>query len=291
MKALVIGADGAIGQSLVARLRRTGTPVVATTRHRDTVTGRNTDRVFLDLRDDPSNWTVPTDVSVAYLCAAVTSLQSCRDDPEATAAVNVTNTCALAEALTRRGAQVIFLSTSAVFDGTTPFQKSDAPTRPLNEYGRQKARAEELILSLGPAATPAATIVRLTKVWAPGAGILVDWDRTLRAGQPVHPFSDMVIAPLPVEFVTEALYQVGLRAMSGIVQVSGPEDVTYADVARYIARRGGAAEDLVQPRRVSDSDVVLEAVPKHTTLNDERLRSELGMTPPPVWETVESALS
>ncbi len=286
MTALVVGGDGAIGRSLVARLRRIGTPVVATTRKRDGVSNGHVEHVFLDLRHDPSRWVVPSDVSVAYLSAAATSLQACRADPQGTATVNVTHAFALAETLARQGARVIFLSTSAVFDGTTPFQKADAPTCPLTEYGRQKTRAEELILGLGPSAT----VVRLTKVWAPGASILVNWRRSLRAGKPVHPFSDMVIAPLPVDFVTEVLCQLGLRALSGVVQVSGQEDVTYADVARYVARHCGAPETLVQPRRARDSDVEIEALAAHTTLNDDRLRAELGVTPPPVWESVESAL-
>jgi hypothetical protein len=44
---------------------------------------------------------------------------------------------------------------------------------------------------------------------------------------------------------------------------------------------------LVQPVSAAESGLVLEHWPVHSTLDTTRLRHELGLTPPAVWEAIE----
>ena len=115
---LVIGADGLIGRALVDYLSNAGEPVIETTRQIDTILER---RVLLDLAEDVSNWHPPCQVSVAYLCAAMSKVDDCRKHPKHSEIVNVRNTVALAKILVASGAFVIFLSTTLVYDGSIAF--------------------------------------------------------------------------------------------------------------------------------------------------------------------------
>ena len=281
---LVIGADGLVGRALTDSLLRAGKSVLGTTRRSNTISKR---RVFLDLRGDVSAWRLPCQTSVAYFCAAVSSLECCRREPAESYLVNVCNTVTLAKMLAESGALVIFLSTNLVHDGSKPFRKADDPVCPRTEYGRQKSRVERELSALGDLIS----IVRFTKVLGANALPFKGWIQALGRGEVIRPFWDTVLSPVPLPFAIRVLHRIAELRLSGIVQVSGERDVTYEQVARDIAKRIRADADLVQPIRSREADVQLEAIPPYTTLDTTRLRMELGMDVPDVWSTIDSVLN
>ena len=278
---LVIGADGLIGRAVADHLQLVGESVLETTRRPDTISER---RLLLDLTEDVSEWHPPRQVSVAYLCAAVSSLARCRRNPAQSALVNVQNTVALAKKFVANGTFVIFLSTNLVYNGRVPFRKANEPLSPRTEYGRQKAEAERQLLALGDSIS----VVRLTKVIGPNMPLIKRWIQALQNNEAIHPFSDMVMAPFSLPFVVDLLYRIGTRRLPGMLQVSGERDVTYEQVARHIAERIGGNPALVQPMRSEEAGLQLEAVPRYTTLETARLRTEFGIEPPDVWSAIDS---
>jgi dTDP-4-dehydrorhamnose reductase len=116
------------------------------------------------------------------------------------------------------------------------------------------------------------------------------WIRALQNQDAIHPFSDMVMAPIPLPLVVDVLYRTAQRRLPGIVQVSGENDVTYEQVARYLAGRLGARPELVQAVRASESHLQLEAIPSYTTLDTSRLLMEVGIKPPDVWQVIDTML-
>lgn len=262
---LVVGADGGIGRPLLAALRAAGRPAVGTSRR-----GSDT-ALSLDLARSDS-WQLPVGVAVAYLCAAVTSIETCRRDPAGTRRINVDATLALAGHLQDRGSHVVFLSTNQVFDGTVPLRGEDEPTCPLTEYGRQKAEVEAALLAAG-----GATVVRLTKVVPPDWPLLRNWSEALSRGEPVGAFRDMVLAPIPTAFAVDVLVRVGAARPGGVVHVSADADLSYADFARQIA----ADSSLVHEISFADRGLPPEAAPRHTALRTTRLSKLFGLTAPP----------
>lgn len=281
---LIIGADGLIGQALSARLLRYGKSVLETTRIQHTISER---RNFLDLADDVSSWHPPCHVSLAYLCAAVDLLEQCRREPTESAKVNVHNTVKLAKMLVARNTFVIFPSSNLVYDGTVPFQKADAPLSPRTEHGRQKAEAERQLLALGDLIS----VVRFTKIFGPNMPLFESWISALKNSQPIHPFSDKVVSPLPLSFAVAVLHRIAEMRLKGIVQVSAERDVTYEEIGRQFARRLGVNQDLIQPMSSETANLEPGAVPTHTTLDTTRLVAELGMKPPDVYSTIDLMIS
>lgn len=280
--ALVAGAGGRIGRALVQKLCGTGTAVTVTRQHPTDTPGA----LALDLAGDTAGWPTLPPVQVAYLCAAVSSLAACKTAPAVTAQVNVHGTVALAEVLVRQGTFVVFLSTDLVYDGTRPCRRSEEPVCPQTEYGRQKADAEARLATLGDAVA----VVRLAKVLEPTVELLRGWIDALRRREAVRPFSDVALAPIPLALAVDALTGVGRRRLPGIVQVSGAEDVTYADVAHCLAYRLRASHDLVRPMRSCDAGIPLEAAPVYATLDTSRLQEELNLRPPSVWTALDALL-
>jgi dTDP-4-dehydrorhamnose reductase len=275
---LIVGADGTIGRSLAAAFEAAGKTVWQTTRHRDWVGGQ---RIFLDLSQDVAHWPLPpAPISTAIFCAAVTSLESCRLDPESSRRVNVVGTIALAKRLVEAGTFVVFLSTNLVFDGETPFVKPTDPVNPRTEYGRQKAEAEAQLLAW----EEQIAIVRFSKILSPDMPLFQGWIRDLKAGKVIHPFSDMVMAPVSLAFAVKVLLEDTERQVQGIFHVSAKQDVSYAATAHYIARKLGVEIKLVQP--ISYREAGLTFAPSNTSLDSSRL-VDLGLRAPHARDAFE----
>lgn len=277
----IIGADGLIGRQLAQTAEESGMAAHRSTR-RQTPAG-SPGHFFLDLSYPPEGWQIPTDVSVAFLLAAETSAAYCRNHPESSRKINVGRTELLAKKFLKQGARVVFVSTNLVFDGSMPHRSHDDATCPKTEYGRQKAEAEKKLLALGDRMT----IVRLTKILGPETDFVKQWTASLRRNEPVQPLSDMMVAPLSLKFVTEAFVRLAKRPISSIVQLSATEDVSYETVAKKLAERLQAPASLVRPVTAAQSGLQIEHLPKHTTLNDKRIREHLKLELPPVWSCLE----
>lgn len=272
-----------LGTALAARLGAVGELVVTTTRRRSDAAEK---ALYLDLAADPTTWQWPREVAVAYLCAGVTRIENCENDPARSKRVNVSGIGALAECLVAAGVFVIYLSTNQVFDGSVPHQLPEAPHSPTTEYGRQKAAAERRLLAL----SDSVSVVRFTKIFARKTPLIMRWREALERGEAVRPFSDLVMAPVPVQFCVDVLQRVGQDRASGITQVSAAQDVSYAEAARYIGQRLGSAPDLVQPHRSDEAGIFLGPPRAHTTLDTTRIRHDFGSEVPDVWETIDYAM-
>ncbi len=82
--------------------------------------------------------------------AAYTAVDQAEREPELAEAINACAPGVLAEEAKRLGALLIHYSTDYVFDGaaSTPYGE-DAPTNPLNVYGRSKLHGEQAIAAAG----------------------------------------------------------------------------------------------------------------------------------------------
>ena len=279
---LIVGSDGQIGRAMNEYLRKTGVSVLGTTRWHDTTDER---RQFLDLTQHPETWEPAQPIAAAVICAAQASVDTCRRDPKSSSQVNVEGTVRLVENLVARGAFVIYLSTDQVFDGTIPLRSPDDAPCPRNEYGRQKAETERRLLQLGNAVA----IVRLSRVLGSIPSPLAGWTVSLKRGEIIHPFSDMVFAPLPVSFVVSSLRLLMERRLPGMWHLSGDVDTSYADAATFGAEILGVDPDLVRPVLTRQVDPDREHVAAHTTLDISRGLSTFGIRPPDTRWTIEKA--
>jgi dTDP-4-dehydrorhamnose reductase len=282
---LVVGGDSEIGGATSAQMRRRR-HVVTTTRRSD---GAGGERIALDLAGDLAGWDPPAGITATCICAAVARLADCAADPAGSARVNVTGTLALAGRLVARGSYVLFLSTNQVFDGTTPQVAADTPTSPVSEYGHQKARTEMALRAMMARGAPVG-ILRLAKVVSPRTALLRDWKAALTAGRPIRAFHDMTMAPAPMDALTRAIEALLEERVSGVFQLTGPRDVSYVDVGRFLAARLGADASLVVRTSVSEAGLPAGVGPPHTTLDSSTLRTRYGIQVPDVWDVLDAVL-
>ncbi|WP_432825414.1 dTDP-4-dehydrorhamnose reductase [Dactylosporangium sp. CA-092794] len=134
---LVTGAGGMLGHDLLAVLD--GRDVTAAT------------RAELDITDAAKVRDVVEGHDVVLNAAAWTDVDGAESDEAGATAVNGTGVATLATACAATGARLLHVSTDYVFagDATEPYAE-DAPTAPLNAYGRSKLAGERAVLRTLP---------------------------------------------------------------------------------------------------------------------------------------------
>ena len=147
------------------------------------------------------------------------------------------------------GVFVVFPSTNLVFDGSVPKRKATDPVSPRLEYGKQKAVTERQLLRMGGPVS----VIRFTKVIPKQYSLFEDWRQALLAEESIHPYSDLMVSPVPLDLALNVFTQIRNERLSGITHVSGTRDVSYADIALHIAKHLSADEELIQARPHSKS--------------------------------------
>lgn len=288
MKAfLVVGGDSLVGGSLLRALEKRGHDVYGSTRRRDSINER---RVHLDF-EDASGFVAPADVGYAYIVAAATNYDRCERDPLARK-INVELIPQLIQFLLKQGIFVSFVSTNSVFGGERPWPNEDDPHAPGIAYARQKAEAEVAIkyLTNELGANDRLAIIRLTKILDCNTSPLPAWFSAWTRGEVIHPFSDLIFAPMSVQFVGEALATIGKKRVAGDLHLSGAENVSYVDFASALMTRLGIDERLVAPTTAVERGVHIPFKPTYSGLGMKRTTALTGIRPQTLLEVVDDLI-
>ncbi|WFE28562.1 dTDP-4-dehydrorhamnose reductase [Solwaraspora sp. WMMD791] len=138
---LVTGAGGMLGLDLLAVLADQPEPVAVTA----------CTRAELDITDPAAVAAAVDGHRVVVNAAAWTDVDGAETAETAATAVNGTGVAHLAQACAERGTVLVHVSTDYVFagDGRSPYPE-DAPTVPVNAYGRSKLVGEQAVTRLLP---------------------------------------------------------------------------------------------------------------------------------------------
>jgi dTDP-4-dehydrorhamnose reductase len=282
---LIVGADSLVGAALVQASRSAGRRCYATTRRADTV---SCERLFLDL-SEPAAFCPPEDADTAILCAGITPYGKCETDPAAYA-INVCGPARLAGALADAGLFVIYLSSNTVFGGERAFCNEHDALSPRFAYAAQKAQAEAALSETLSARAQHFSIVRLTKVLAVDTPPLPDWRRELAAGRVIHPFTDLIFAPISIHFAAQSLLTIAAARRPGRFHLSGKENLSYADFALQMAAAMGLPSKLVQPTTAQAAGVKIAFQPRYSALGMAITQTELDIAPQPADSVVADLL-
>ena len=284
--ALIVGGDCAIGRALAERLRADRLVVATPSRRRGEASGDNGVH-HLDLETLQGAEALPSS-RFLVLVAAETRFATCATAPGRTALVNIDAPVTLARRAVAAAGRVLYFSSIAVHDGWRECPAEDETPTPNSVYGEQKRAAEERLLALhGDIA-----ILRPSKVIDHGAPLLRAWLDALRRGAEVEAFGDMMVAPVGIAFLTDvAARLLAACGATGIFQISAAEQVSYVDIARHMARRIGAPEELVLPvKGALRSGLPPLWLPRSAKLGCGRIAAALGVAPPGPMAAVDAFL-
>jgi dTDP-4-dehydrorhamnose reductase len=240
MKIFITGANGLLGQKLVA--------ILGTGNHTVMASGLGSCRI----KSVPANTQYETcDITnieeleavigkfnpdVVIHSAAMTNVDDCELNPEKCQLLNVTATQNVVQICEKTGVHLIHLSTDFIFDGEAgPYSETDEPN-PISIYGRSKLDAEKLVQE---ASCPWA-IVRTVLVYGIAAGLsrsnIILWVKSsLEQGKTIQVVDDQFRTPTLAEDLANGCILIAEQKATGIFNISGKDFLTPYQMANLTA--------------------------------------------------------
>lgn len=280
MRIAITGSTGRLGSVLVDRLSRDHEVIPL-------------DRRAMDLADRQSieHRLTGLDCEVLIHTAAITSLESCEDDPLLAMRVNSAAPGKLALWAAERRVRMIHFSTDYVFDGRLPGSRIEPEAAvPVNAYGRSKLAGERAVL-----AHPGNLVLRVSWLYGGGRPSFVEQMMDLAlAGEPLAAVADKWSIPTAVTDLADWLQTLLAIEVEGVLHAcAGGNPASWYDVASFIVshlQAAGALAHVPELRKQALGDVPAMRAPRprHTGMSNERLCAILGR-PLPSWQQALAA--
>ena len=240
MKFFITGANGLLGQKLVALLGESNHEVLAT--------GQGECRILSlasNIQYQSCDITNATDLNksidsfkadVVIHTAAMTNVDECELNPEKCQVVNVEATKNVLDACESIGCQLIHLSTDFIFDGKEgPYDENGIPN-PISVYGKSKLDAEILVQK----ATCPWAIVRTVLVYGISPGLsrtnIILWVKSsLEQGKQIQVVDDQFRTPTLAEDLAKGCVLIAEQKATGIFNISGKDLLTPFAMANLTA--------------------------------------------------------
>ncbi len=232
MNILVIGASGFLGQHVVSCFQLHGHRVWGTT-----FRSGGDGLITFDLGNDNILQCVPkaflnsADPKCAIFCAGVTPMDRCVTDFAYAHDLMVTKTLRTIRDLRTADCRCVFISTSHVFDDSTPIRTEESTPAPIGTYAELKLEAENAIIG----DVPDTLIYRLDKLIGNDpttTHLLTEWYGKMGKGVPIVTIADQVFSPTLVNDIADAIV-IGCRLqLYGIYHVASPIRIARSQLAR-----------------------------------------------------------
>lgn len=283
---VIVGATGFLGEALSYRYQ--GESRILTSR---TTAPLNTD-------SESDVWTLDllSEKSVAGFCERLQSLpqpiniiyaaadhhpDKVEKNPSQAKVVNIDSLSKIVEAVSKLEAEIVYVSSDTVFGGSkgnVAFTETDA-TSPLNEYGRQKALAEKLVLRHGNKVARCSFMFGYSR--AAKLHFCDNLLASLEKGESVEMMSDSYRSPLSFDQVADFIFQIQRKFFgmpAGVIHIASSMPLTKYEVALQLARSHSLDSRLVVPIRFEDQTFFNAPRAKSIVLDTHKLESMLSLS-------------
>jgi dTDP-4-dehydrorhamnose reductase len=279
-RVLLLGGSGRLGRVLTATWRD---------RHDLLLPGR----AQLDLAhpDRLATALAAFDFDTLVNVAGLTSPDTCEDNPDLAWRVNAESPGRLGQLCAEHGARLIHLSTDYVFagDGSEPLDE-EAPTVPVNVYGRSKRAGEQAVLS----ACPAALVGRVSWLFGDAGGdVPTAVLERVRRGAALDFIEDKWSAPTWTHELADWLETLitDSRDLTGLLHLCHSGSASWRDFAQAVLDLGhelGLLSEALstQGRCLAEFSGFRATRPPWTVMDNSRLTGLLGAPPRPWREAL-----
>jgi dTDP-4-dehydrorhamnose reductase len=242
---LITGAAGMLGRDLQHALRDRDVTALS--------------RAELDITDRDAVRAAVAGHDVVINSAAYTKGDDAETHEDDAYAVNATGPALLAQATAATGARLVTISTDYVFhgDGTSPYVE-DAPTDPINAYGRTKAAGEALVREIAP---DSSYIVRTAWIYgAHGPNFAATMLRLAASHDTVSVVTDQIGQPTWTgDLAARIVELLDADAPAGIYHGTNSGQGSWFDFTKAIFAEAGLDPDRVLP---TDSAAFVRPAPR-----------------------------
>ncbi len=245
MKALVFGGSSVIGSRLTKALGASYTYF----NNKINVSG---DSFKTDIRDRTAtiNLIKKLNPDLVVHAAAAPNMDVCETDKKLAYDIHINGTKNIIEGCKIVDAKLVFLSTSAVFDGKKDIYKEEDETCAISYYGITKADAEKLVANAG-------LNFLITRMDHPYGWVYFDGQKkntavrvleNLDKGLVVEEITDWYNNPTFIDNLTDVIKKLIEKNSNGIFHVAGPDFLNRYEFASKIAEIFGKDKNLIKKK-------------------------------------------
>lgn len=247
---------------------------------------KNVTTVSLDITDPNQVSTLISQhkPQIIIHAAALSNVDYCQTHPKQTLLVNVSGTQNVVNVCEKLRIPLFFISTNAVFGGTSPptdgYSEEDEPN-PVNFYGKSKYDGEKIVNS----STLPWIIIRLITMYGwppPGARQNpATWVlEKLANGEKLKVVNDIQLNPLYNHDAAQIIWAIIQNGRAkNIYHVAGSEIVNRYQWAVETAKVFSFDPSLISPVPSSFFDLKIAPRPQQTIYSIEKIKREFGITP------------
>ena len=234
-KLLIIGGSGLVGSTLVKYAKMKYDVQITINKNKSSFDDIHSTRIDL-LHDHSSiiNLIREFHPDVVVHTVAHSNVDLCETDHQLADILHVDITNEIASICQEIDAKLIFLSTDAVFDGTSKIKYTETDeTNPINYYGKTKFKAENIVLKYSKKNTVLRTAVIYG--WHKNSKF-TNWIlSSLNQGKIVDPFSDQYNTPTLVDDLARSIINIIEMNVSGLFHAVGSTCVNRYEFALLLA--------------------------------------------------------
>ena len=232
------------------------------------------DEIFFDLNNYSLDLkkTLFEKISIAIICIGKGNLEYCAQNKQTTWDFNVRDISNLITLLNDAKVKIIYLSSDAVFQGTTGDYTELDIRSPVLTYGLQKKYIEDYIITK----VDNYLIVRLSKVYDfhDKNSFIKKWEKCLNNGHDLKILNDYFFTPIYKEDVVKILVFLIFNSSEGIFHISGPITTTYSEIFKMFIKKFDISKSKSKIHFINRSQLNLsEAFPRNLSLNSSKLTS------------------
>lgn len=282
-KILITGANGLLGQKLVEALSaNSDINLIATARgeNRNSIkSGYGYYTLDVTSAEEVSYLLQKIYPDVVIHTAAMTNVDACELNHQASYLYNVEAVKYVAETCEKLNIHLIHVSTDFIFDGQNGPYDELAKPNPLSYYGYCKLKAEEIVSNLKSPWAILRTILVFGVIDKGSRSNVVLWVKNnLEQGKTMLVVNDQFRTPTLAEDLAQGCILAALKGATGIYNIAGPEMMSIYELALRVADYFQLDKSLIMS---SDSSGINQPAkrPPRTGLIIEKARRELGYRP------------
>lgn len=270
---IITGASGLLGSQLVQTFQNQNCKVLAIFNQKSDLIISNADKIQCDIADKKSVMALRDKIkspSLIVHCAAVTNVDLCEKQKELCKAVNIKGTKNICELALKTGSQLIYISTSSVFDGKRGNYNELDKTSPVNYYNLSKIKGENHILDYERGIVIRTTPLGLHLAGRKPASFLEWLVDSFKNNLDISLFTDIKINPLFVSTLAKMIVRVPALMDSGLLHLGSQDVVSKADIGLEVRKFFPKYSSKLNLISVDDNKQNLTDRPKEMWLNVDK---------------------
>ncbi len=285
MKILVIGGSGVIGSQLVKKLEKYND--LYWTFYKNKSDKKNSFYLDITKKEQVIKEISKINPEIIFHTTAITNVDLCEENMELAESVNYFGTYNIIEACKNTKSKIVYISTSAVFDGTKNEYSEDDEPSTCNNYGKTKLKGEKIVME----SNLSYLILRIDHPF--------DWNQkwqhtnsvlrvinTISKKKKLKEIIDWYNSPTYIPDIIDAITKLIENDKNGIYHLIGNDFLNRYEFAQIIVKIFGLDDKMLIP--INSESLQLSAKRSNSKLSNKKLFNETGMKMKGVEEGLEN---